>query len=396
MVGTLPYMSPEQVRGRELDVRSDLYSLGVMLYYMLACRLPFLLPETDSEYELSKAKVELAPLPLITLRPETPAGLAEIVMYSIRNDPAERFQTAADFLDAILEYEKEAGSSRKASTGTQATLSPPDALVDPSVSTMPQAARPPIVVPLGPPENSQLVAPVSAISEEARPQPSNRRWLIAGAMLFLMILAGASALFLARKGNGGIDVNKDLSHLLRQIYADGIKTADEQAALDRMAREYSLDVLRIAQQEQEIKDRLSQAEKGLKQGMAYASQQNYEQAAKEFKRSVEIDPEYAPAWANLCSAHLSLNREQEAQAACEQALAVDAKNWLARYNLGSLYARKGDRDRAFRELAETLRLVSEDTSQRVTRAEILNHIKTDPMLSSLRNDARFAQLSGQR
>jgi serine/threonine-protein kinase len=104
--GTAEYMSPEQIRGAEIDARSDLYSLGVVFYEMLAGRLPFPGSETGSEYEVLKGHMELAPPPLVELQPNVPEPLAAIVMHSLAKNPDDRFQSAGEFLEALLDYER--------------------------------------------------------------------------------------------------------------------------------------------------------------------------------------------------------------------------------------------------------------------------------------------------
>jgi serine/threonine-protein kinase len=104
--GTAEYMSPEQIRGQKVDTRSDLYSLGVTFYEMLAGRLPF--PHTDqgSEYEVMRGHIELTPPPLNEIVPALPAPLAAVIMKSLEKDPGARFQTAGEFLQAIMAYER--------------------------------------------------------------------------------------------------------------------------------------------------------------------------------------------------------------------------------------------------------------------------------------------------
>lgn len=99
-VGTLKYMSPEQVRGREVDTRSDIYSLGIVLYKMLTGRTPF---EELAEYDLMKAQVEQPPLPLGEFVSDLPKPIEDAVTQALAKAPEERIQTAADFLDR-LEY----------------------------------------------------------------------------------------------------------------------------------------------------------------------------------------------------------------------------------------------------------------------------------------------------
>jgi serine/threonine-protein kinase len=103
--GTHAYMSPEQIRGDEVDSRSDIYSLGVTFYEALAGRLPFPPSDTGSEYEVLKGHMELAPPPLLEVRPTVPPALAALVMRALQKDPADRWQKAEEWLDALLAYE---------------------------------------------------------------------------------------------------------------------------------------------------------------------------------------------------------------------------------------------------------------------------------------------------
>ena len=88
-------MSPEQVRGAETDRRSDLFSVGVLLYEMVSGRRPF---DDSSSAATAAAILTRDPLPLARFAPDTPAELERIVAKSLRKDPEERYQTAADLL----------------------------------------------------------------------------------------------------------------------------------------------------------------------------------------------------------------------------------------------------------------------------------------------------------
>lgn len=105
--GTPEYMSPEQARGRELDHRSDIYSMGIVLYEMLTGRVPF---DTDgsgtSDYEIRRGHIELPVPPMSRIRPEVPPELERIVLKSLEKNPDDRFQTALQFQEAIQQYER--------------------------------------------------------------------------------------------------------------------------------------------------------------------------------------------------------------------------------------------------------------------------------------------------
>ena len=93
--GTPAYMSPEQARGKPVDARTDLWSLGVLLYEMLAGRRPF---EGEDEQSVLYSILSREPEPLDRIRPEAPAFLVRTVAKALAKDPDERYQSAADFL----------------------------------------------------------------------------------------------------------------------------------------------------------------------------------------------------------------------------------------------------------------------------------------------------------
>lgn len=100
VIGTLEYMSPEQVRGLETDARSDVYGLGILLYELLTGQLPF---ESENDFELMKMQTELLPPLPRTLVPEIPPAIEAAIMRAISKVPADRFQRAGDFRDALVE-----------------------------------------------------------------------------------------------------------------------------------------------------------------------------------------------------------------------------------------------------------------------------------------------------
>jgi serine/threonine protein kinase/formylglycine-generating enzyme required for sulfatase activity len=95
IVGTAPYMSPEQARGEVLDPRSDLFSVGVLLYEMVTKQRPF---QGASTAALAVAILTAEPQPLARFAAETPAELDRIVMKLLRKQPDQRYQTAKDLL----------------------------------------------------------------------------------------------------------------------------------------------------------------------------------------------------------------------------------------------------------------------------------------------------------
>lgn len=97
-MGSLYYMSAEQVQGNELDGRSDLYSLGVSLYELVTGSRPF---QGKSDFDIMVAQLKQTPLPPIQVLPDLPRALNDIIMISLEKDPAKRFQTAEAFSSAL-------------------------------------------------------------------------------------------------------------------------------------------------------------------------------------------------------------------------------------------------------------------------------------------------------
>ena len=93
IVGTPQYMSPEQARGIKVDARTDIFSLGVVLYEMVAGKRPF---DGDTSSHAMVAILEQQPLPLARYLPETPEELQRIVNKALKKDPEERYQVVKD------------------------------------------------------------------------------------------------------------------------------------------------------------------------------------------------------------------------------------------------------------------------------------------------------------
>jgi len=94
VMGTLHFMSPEQVRGERVDARSDLYSTGAMLYEVLTGRTPF----KGTDYEIMSAHLNTEPKHPAALNPALPDVISKAILKAMAKDPASRYQSAAEFL----------------------------------------------------------------------------------------------------------------------------------------------------------------------------------------------------------------------------------------------------------------------------------------------------------
>src|SRR4051812_37529049 len=98
VLGTVGYMSPEQVRGLAVDARSDLFSLGTILYEMVSGKRAF---GGDTPADTMSAILKEEPPPLTDIQQNIPPGLARIVEHSLEKNPADRFQSARDVVFAL-------------------------------------------------------------------------------------------------------------------------------------------------------------------------------------------------------------------------------------------------------------------------------------------------------
>jgi formylglycine-generating enzyme required for sulfatase activity/serine/threonine protein kinase len=194
ILGTPSYMSPEQARGKDLDARSDLFSVGCVLYRLLAGVLPFTGPDAFAVmYEL----VNTSPRPLRELNPEVPAPLAELVDRLLAKEPERRPATARAAAEALQAIERELGS-RGAAGASAAIVTTPVAKKRSAAPT--QSAKPATA--------ARKLAATAAVQKP----PSRRALLIglAGALgVVLMSCLSCSLLpFLFNRGTTVADGNK--------------------------------------------------------------------------------------------------------------------------------------------------------------------------------------------
>ncbi|HMH06146.1 MAG TPA: serine/threonine-protein kinase [Terriglobales bacterium] len=183
-MGSLSYMSPEQVKGEPTDARSDLYSVGVSLYEMVTGQRPFV---ATSDYSIMAAHVKERPKPPAELHPGLPAELNEIILMAIAKDPAQRFQTADAFRNALSSVPVTASpvvaqSTLDASTVTSmAPVLPPPGT--PAVPTRPVSA------PAAAHNAAKAPPPVSTPTPMPPPPPGGHRGLYM-TLGGLIVLAG--------------------------------------------------------------------------------------------------------------------------------------------------------------------------------------------------------------
>lgn len=189
MVGTAKYLAPEQVRGTPVDRRTDIYSLGVMLYEMLCGRPPF---TGDTHAATALARLNQDPLLPRQVRAGIPKSLEDIVVRAMAREPEDRFDTAADLRAALL--------------AAGATPTPTVDLTDlDDLATTTIGARSLEVPATG---SSPSVRPAGATPTPARSpsfRDTERSWLVPTALVVLVAVAlGIAGLLLERSGAGGL------------------------------------------------------------------------------------------------------------------------------------------------------------------------------------------------
>jgi len=174
VIGTVPYMSPEQVRGEAVDARTDIFSLGVLLYELATGRRPF---RGKSDAETISSILRDAPGPLAETRPDAPRDLQRILDHCLRKDPQERFQTARDIGNELraLHREVESGVAeqgapkKSASARRRRGIGLVAAVVIPAVATLVFVARNRLATEAAHPPATTAAGPAAAAAAETDP-----------------------------------------------------------------------------------------------------------------------------------------------------------------------------------------------------------------------------------
>ncbi len=186
IVGTAQYLSPEQARGGEVDQRSDLYSLGVVLYELLTGKTPF---EGDTPVEIAMKHLSNAPKPPSKLRPDIPEELDMVVLRALAKNPDDRYQSA-DEMEADLERVARGApvAAATADSATQVLRRVPPPAATPADSTAATMIAPP------PSARMRDVPPPPVIGDEEyeeRGGPERPLWPWLVALLFVIVAAVA-------------------------------------------------------------------------------------------------------------------------------------------------------------------------------------------------------------
>jgi len=198
VMGTATYFSPEQAQGLPVDPRSDLYSLGVVLYEMVTARTPF---TGDTPLAIAYKHVQDQPAPPNTIIPDLPTGMNAIIMKLLAKRPDDRYASAEDlradlrrFLQGELtNAEREAGAGSTDAMGTAAMAAAAVA----GSATMVQAAA------TGPMAAATSAAPADDSVVPPEDEPKSRTGWFLGIMVVLLALVAGGLFWFANGLNGG-------------------------------------------------------------------------------------------------------------------------------------------------------------------------------------------------
>jgi len=219
IVGTAQYLSPEQARGAPVDPRSDVYSLGIVLYEMLTGKVPY---TGDTPVEIAMKHLSQVPEPPSELRPEVPHDLDAIVMRALAKDPEQRYASAEEMDADLARVARGVAVSRETEEAMTMVLAGAGVTAG---QTMVQRPRSAIVAPPAPPVYR---APTPYYDYEASPRGrSVWPWLLA---LGLILAGAAGGWFLYEKVQDQLNNNKpvgvpDVTLLQKNLAARQLRAA---------------------------------------------------------------------------------------------------------------------------------------------------------------------------
>ncbi|CAG0947614.1 eukaryotic-like serine/threonine-protein kinase [Anaerolineae bacterium] len=313
LIGTPQYISPEQARGTALDERTDIYSLGVVLFEMLTGRVPF---SADTPYAIIHDHI-YSPLPLpTTINPHLASEIERVLLKALAKDPDARFASATELMRAL---------DAAQIPGAVQPITPPIVVSEKSTDAS-SPSTPEKIVPIATP----IVPAKKAAQSKEEPGKKPARQLDWRTCL---VVAVAALVVLIACGVFAVNQVDDLQRLL------GRPTP----AIDsvRVARE------RVTANPQDANAHLRYAD-------ALAAQKQFDAARAEYEQAIKLDPQLVDAYLRAGDLNLDQKRYEDARALYDRVLRNDPNNAQAIWRMGEYYRVQGKTVEALREFTRAI------------------------------------------
>jgi len=386
LVGTIAYMSPEQARGGEVDARSDVFSLGVLIYELLAARQPF---QGGNAVAMVDAILHDDPPSLVELDDPGAAALAALLRRMLAKDPDRRPQTMRE-VAAEIEAIRRGGSSERAAAPVAAapavvvvgfdniTKVPEDEWLGTGIAETVAADLRAVegLTVISRERTHEVLRKLEAAEDGNARDVAGRlgralgaRWVLRGGfqrfgdrvrVTALLTDVASGSVVRTVKIDGGMDeifavqdrIVAELSAGLRMRVSPGSRDPDETQVIEAYEA-FSRGMINLRAESHESVDRAilfleravaldpSYAQAHLKLGSAYDTKASYlvmpelyERAIAQFRRAIELRPGLVSAWRELGGVLVALCREDEGVEAIRHALALDTKDAGAHATMG--------------------------------------------------------------
>ena len=384
MIGTVPYMAPEQIRGEAVDARTDLFALGIVIYELATGRRPF---TGESAADVSSSILRDAPAPLARVRPDLPGALAGVVERCLEKDPRDRYRGAHEVVEQLRLAQR---APERGAPGPEddvirslAVLPFGNLSHDPAQEYFADGMTEALISDLSGLKGLRVISRTSAMRykgvHKALPD-------IAGELRVDAILEG-SALLLGNRVRISVQLvaarrdetlwsdryDRDLEDVLDLQSEVAAKVAAE-IALRLTPREAK----RLAKRQAVHPEAHIEYLKGQHISEA-TSPQAIELSLRHFQRALELDPGYAPAWAGVAHCHnVRASRGmappseagEAARVAARKALELDESLAEGHAELGWVESRGRDLRGSVRSLERAIELNPALTSAYMTLGRI--------------------------